>query len=109
MAMAATTVLTKVLHELLAVVFCIMPPGPLCTKIISVVVFRSLHSANFRGKKIRRRLPDGRNPVHSKSSGVVVTPRTNCYRLSWIPALNVTGEVAQLKNIEYANETRFTW
>jgi hypothetical protein len=109
MAMAATTVLTKVLHELLAVVFCIMPPGPLCTKIISVVIFRSLRSANFRGKKIRRRLPDGRNPVHSKSSGVVVTPRKNCYRLSWIPALNVTGEVAQLKNIEYANETHFTW
>jgi hypothetical protein len=63
--------------------------------IISVVIFQSQHGKHPRYNKIRRRLPNGRNPVYFKSSSIAITQMKNGFRSSLILALNVTREVAQ--------------
>jgi len=72
--------------------------------------FCRIHTANFRGntKSEDDYLAAGfwliRNPP-----AFWLRKRMNCCHLSRIRLLNVTGEVAQLKNIERVNETYFTW
>ena len=70
--------------------------------IISAVTFCSLHSDNIQAKTKSKDdyLTTGARLI-PKTSSVVVAQRKYYFRLSLIPALNVTGEVAKEKNRKF--------